>query len=225
VGWRRRRRSWRRRLVVIRPKKIRRTCSTIYHVHNHFAKLFISRFLLFISRFLSFILCFLLCLRRFELCVLRWYVVVFVGEMSRVLLQGHELLRLGAPNGWNTTGRPQVVGRSVGEPVNPIFIGSTWRANLHPQIWIEFRKGQNTVPVSLSQPIIIGLLKIKKSNHHIQFNKHNNLQNKMVEQTYHKMLGTVINELLCPLLAVLTPRMRLHTQLHRARLTSKKRSL
>jgi len=69
--------------------------------------------------------------------------------------------------------------------------------------------GQNIVPVSLPQPIIIGLLKIKiKSNHHIQYNKynnlHNNLQNKMVEQTYHEMLSTVINELLRPLLAVLT---------------------
>jgi len=69
--------------------------------------------------------------------------------------------------------------------------------------------GQNIVPVSLPQPIIIGLLK-KKSNHHIQLNKHNNLQNKMVEQTYHEMLSTVINELLRPLLAVLTPHVRLH---------------
>jgi hypothetical protein len=109
-----------------------------------------------------------LCMRRFELCVLRWYVIVFLGELSRVLLQGHELLRLGArywlgaPNAWNTTGRPQVVGHSVGEPVNLIFIRSTWRANLHPQIRIEFRMGQNIVPVSLPQPIIIGLLKIKK---------------------------------------------------------------
>jgi hypothetical protein len=80
--------------------------------------------------------------------------------------------------------------------------------------------GQNIVPVSLAQPIIIGLLKIKKSNHHIQFNKHNNLQNKMVEQTYHEMLSTVINELLCPLLTVLTPHVRLHKQFHRAWLTS-----
>jgi hypothetical protein len=63
------------------------------------------------------------------------------------------------PNGWNTTGRPQVVGRSVGEPVNLIFIGSTWRANLLPQIRIEFRMGQSIVPVSLPQPIIIRLLK------------------------------------------------------------------
>jgi hypothetical protein len=70
--------------------------------------------------------------------------------------------------------------------------------------------GQNIVPVSLPQLIIIGLLKIiKKSNHHIQYNKHNNLQNKMVEQTYYEMLSTAINELLRPLLVVLTPHMRL----------------
>ena len=61
---------------------------------------------------------------------------------------------------------------------------------------------------------------------HIQFNKHNNnLQNKMVEQTYHEMLSTAINELLHPLLVVLTPYVRLHKQLHRARLTSKRHSL
>jgi hypothetical protein len=47
----------------------------------------------------------------------------------------------------------------------------------------------------------------------------------MVEQTYHEMLSTVINELLPPLLAVLTSHVRLHKQLHRARLTSKRRSL
>jgi hypothetical protein len=47
----------------------------------------------------------------------------------------------------------------------------------------------------------------------------------MVEQTYHEMLSTVINELLRPFLAVLTPHVRLHKQLHRARLMSKRRSL
>jgi hypothetical protein len=47
----------------------------------------------------------------------------------------------------------------------------------------------------------------------------------MVEQTYHEMLRTVINELLRPLLAVLTPHVCLHKQLHRARLTSKRRNL
>jgi len=123
-------------------------------------------------------------------------------------------------------GHPQVLDRSVGEPVNPIFIRSTRRSNLHPQIRIEFRMGQRIVPISLPQPTIIGILKIKKkSNHPIQFNKINNLQNKMVEQTYHKVLSTVVNELLRPLLAVLTPHVRLHKQLHHARLTSKRRSL
>jgi hypothetical protein len=38
----------------------------------------------------------------------------------------------------------------------------------------------------------------EKRNHHIQFNKNNNLQNKMVEQTYHKVLSAVVNELLHP---------------------------
>jgi len=47
----------------------------------------------------------------------------------------------------------------------------------------------------------------------------------MVEQIYHEMLSMVINELLRPILAVLTPSVRLHKQLHRARLTSKRRSL
>jgi hypothetical protein len=47
----------------------------------------------------------------------------------------------------------------------------------------------------------------------------------MVEQTYHKVLSTVVNELLRPLLAVLTPHMRLNKQLHWARLTSKRRGL
>jgi hypothetical protein len=47
----------------------------------------------------------------------------------------------------------------------------------------------------------------------------------MVEQTYHEVLSTVVNELLRPLLVVLTPQVRLHKQLHRARLTSKRHSL
>jgi hypothetical protein len=123
-------------------------------------------------------------------------------------------------------GRLQVLGRRVGEPVNPIFIGSTRRSNLHPQIRIEFQMGQRIVPISLPQPAIIGLLKInKKSNYLIQFNKINNLQNKMIEQTYHEVLSTDVKELLRPLLAVLTPHVRLYKQLHRARLTSKRRSL
>jgi hypothetical protein len=88
--------------------------------------------------------------------------------MSRVLLQGHELLRLsawywlGAPNGWDTTSRLQVLDRSVWEPVHSIFIGSTRRSYLHPQIQIEIWMGRRIVPISLSQPVIIGLLKMKK---------------------------------------------------------------
>ena len=94
--------------------------------------------------------------------------VVLFGELSHVLLQGHELLRLGArywleaPNGWDTTGCPQVLGHSVGEPVHLIFIGSTGRSNLHPQIRIETQMGRRIVPMSLPQPAIIGLLKMKK---------------------------------------------------------------
>jgi hypothetical protein len=87
--------------------------------------------------------------------------------MSCVLLQGHELLRLGArywlgaPNGWDTTGRLQVLGSSVGEPVHPIFIESTGRSNVHPQIRIKIRMGRRIVPIYLPQPTIIGLLKMK----------------------------------------------------------------
>jgi hypothetical protein len=137
-NWRRRRR---RRLVVIRPK-IGRTCITTLwcHVHDHLAKLFI----------------------------IRRELLVFFSEMSCVLLQGHELRRLGArywlraPNGWDTTGHPQVLGRSVGEPIHPIFIGSTRRSYLHPQIRIEIRMGRRIVSISLPQLAIIGLLKMKK---------------------------------------------------------------
>jgi len=87
-SWRRRR----RRLVVIRQKR-RRTCITTLgsHVHNHLVELFI------IHREL----------------------LVFLSEISLVLFQGHDILRLGArywfgaPNGWDTTSLPQVLGRSV----------------------------------------------------------------------------------------------------------------
>ena len=37
----------------------------------------------------------------------------------------------------------------------------------------------------------------------------------MVEQIYHKVLSMVVNELLRPLLAVLTPHVRLNKQLYR----------
>jgi len=46
----------------------------------------------------------------------------------------------------------------------------------------------------------------------------------MVEQTYHKVLSMVVDELLHPLLAV-WPHVRLHKKLNWARLTSKSRSL
>jgi hypothetical protein len=47
----------------------------------------------------------------------------------------------------------------------------------------------------------------------------------MIEWTYHEVLSTVVHELLHPLLAVLTPHMRLYKQLHWTRLMSKRRSL
>ena len=137
-----RRRWW--RLVVAGTKwpKRRRTCIILLwcNFHEHLAELFI------IHREL----------------------LVFFGEMSCVLLLGHDLLRLGArywlraPNSWDIMGRSQVLGRSVGEPVHLIFIRSTKRSYLHPQIRIEIQMGRRIVPISLPQPAIIGLLKIKK---------------------------------------------------------------
>ena len=47
----------------------------------------------------------------------------------------------------------------------------------------------------------------------------------MVERTYHKVLSAIVNELLHPLLAVLTVHMRLNKQLHWDQLTSKRPSL
>jgi hypothetical protein len=47
----------------------------------------------------------------------------------------------------------------------------------------------------------------------------------MVERTYYKVLSVVVNELLHPLLAVLTPHVRIYKQLHWALLMSKRRSL
>jgi hypothetical protein len=122
-------------------------------------------------------------------------------------------------------GRPQVFRCSVGELVDLIFFGSTKRSHLHPQIWIEIRIGRRIVPISLPQPTIIGLLNffLKKSSYSIQEN--NDLQNEMIERTYHEVLSKVVHELLHPLLAVLTPHMRLYKQLHWTRLTSKRRSL
>ena len=94
--------------------------------------------------------------------------LIFFDEMSHVLLQGHELLRLGAQywlgvlNSWDTTGCPQVLDRSVGESIHLIFIGSTRQSCLHLQIQIDIRVGQRIILVSLPQLSIICLLKIKK---------------------------------------------------------------
>jgi hypothetical protein len=79
--------------------------------------------------------------------------------------------------------------------------------------------GSRIVPISLPQPTIIGFLKIpsiKKSSNAIQdaIQENNNLQNKMNERKYHEVLSTIVHELLHPLLAVLTPHMRLYKQLH-----------
>jgi len=93
-----------------------------------------------------------------------------------LLFQRNELLRLGvwywwrASNSWDTTSRTQVFSRSVGEPVDSIFIESTRQSLLHPQIWIEIWMGRWIVPISLPQPAIIGLLKIPSvKNHQMQF--------------------------------------------------------
>ena len=64
--------------------------------------------------------------------------LIFFSERSRVLLQGHELLRLGARyrlralNDWDTTGRQQVISRSVGESVHSISIGLVHQTILPP---------------------------------------------------------------------------------------------
>jgi len=161
-SWRRRRR---RRLVVpetIRPKKGRTCITTLWcQVHDHLAKLFIIRqeLLVFLGEMSH--------VSR-VLLVICQLLLVFFGEMNHVLLQGQKPLSLGARywlralNGWDTTGRSQVLDRSVGEPVHLIFIRSTGRSYLHPQILIEIRMGRRIVPISLPQPAIISLLKIEK---------------------------------------------------------------
>jgi hypothetical protein len=147
-----------------------------------------------------------------------------------MLLQGRELLRLGgpyrlqAPNVWDTTSHLQV-SRGVEEFVHLISIGSTRWSYLHPQIRIEIQVGRRIVPVSLPQSAVICLLEIKKmkSSNLIQVN--NNLQKKMVERTYHKVLSAVVNKLLHLFLAVFTLHVRLHKKLHWAWLMSKSCSL
>ena len=181
------RRSWRRRrrLVVLGTVRPKRGCTCIIthpwsNLHDHLT----------------------------ELIIIHW-------ESFILLFQGHELLRLGArywwkaPNGWDTTGWPQVFGRSVREPVDPIIIGSTRRSYFHLQIQIKIQMGRRIIPISLPQPAIIDLLIFFfKSSYSIQEN--NNLWNKMIERTYHEVLSTVVHELLHPLLAVLTPHVRLY---------------
>ena len=135
---------WRKRLVVLETKRSKRRCTCTTHlwsyVHNNLVELFI----------------------------IRRELLILLGEISRVLFQGHNLLILGAqywlgaPNGWDTMSCPQVIVCSVRESVHPIFIGSTKWSCLHPQIQIEIRVGRRIVLVSLPQLIIICLLKIKK---------------------------------------------------------------
>ena len=105
---------------------------------------------------------------------------------------GCSILMERAPNDWDTTGQPQVFGRSVEEPVDPIFIGSTRRSYLHPQIHIKIWMDQKIVPISLSQPAIIDLLKIFLKKYSSQEN--NNLRNKMIERTYQEVLSTVVHK-------------------------------
>ena len=178
---------------TIRLKRERtRTTHLWFHVHDHLAELFI------------------ICQKS----------LIFFSEMGRMLLQGHELLRLGAryrlraPNDWDTTGCPQVLDRNVGESAHPISIGSTRRRScLHPQIRNEIWVGERNILVSLHQPAVICLLKIKtKIIKSIQEN--NNLRKKMIERTYHKVLSMVVDELLHPLSAIFTSHVRLHKKLH-----------
>jgi len=73
--------------------------------------------------------------------------------------------------------------------------------------------GRKIVPISLPQPAIIDLLKIKKKSSYL-IQENNNLRNKMIEWTYHEVFSMVVHELLRPFLAVLTPHVRLYKQLH-----------
>jgi len=83
-------------------------------------------------------------------------------------------------------------------------------------------KDRSRISPSISYYMSPGNKKMKPSNL-IQVN--NNLQKKMVERTYHKVLSTVVNKLLHIFLAVFTLHVRLHKKLHWAWLTSKSCSL
>jgi hypothetical protein len=110
-------RDWRRRRIVV-PGTIwsirgrTRTNHLWSYIHDHLVKFFIIRRESFI----------------------------FFSEMDHMLLQGRELLRLGAQyqlralNNWDTTGRSHVLSRGVGKSVHSISIGSTRRSCYHPQI-------------------------------------------------------------------------------------------
>jgi hypothetical protein len=74
---------------------------------------------------------------------------------------------------------PQVLNSSVGKSIHPIFIRSTRRFCLHPQI----RVGRRIVPVSLSQPAVICLLEIRKMKSSNSIQENNDLRKKMVEHT------------------------------------------
>jgi len=97
-------------------------------------------------------------------------------------------------------GQQQVFGHSVGEPVDPILSGPL-------DDLTSIHKSESNPDGSKFRPHISPLtsyyrsLEIKKkSSYSIQEN--NNLQNKMIERTYHEVLH--------PLLAVLTPHERLY---------------
>ena len=94
---------------------------------------------------------------------------IFFIEMDCTFLyfliyQGHELRRLSAhdrlwaSNSQNTTGRPQILSRSVREFVHPLSIASTRWSYLQPRIRIDIRVSRRIVPVSLLQSIVICFL-------------------------------------------------------------------
>jgi hypothetical protein len=97
--------------------------------------------------------------------------IIIRRELLILLFQGNELLKLGARYWWRARNGWDTMSRSVGEPIDPIFIGSTRRSHLHPQIWIEIWMGRRIVLISLPQPAIIGLLNFFFLNHHMQFMK------------------------------------------------------
>jgi len=82
--------------------------------------------------------------------------------------------------------------------------------------WVE---GSSSY-LSLNRLLYVSWKLKKKSSYSIQEN--NNLWNKIVERTYHEVLSAVVDELLHFLLAIFTPHVCLHKQLHWARLTPKR---